>query len=220
MVGLHVLGDTWLAISQGVKPDNIALNDFSNLQMKSWDSFQVVASPICHTHLQESSDLVLIGSNSTGSYRLTGSQIDSADTGLCMSYMADWFCSRCRIYACYLAVALTQDALHCPSWPFFCASQEVPVGSIAYFFIFIYSFHASVFLCIVCVLYAKSITADNRTVTLTFRSCVKYWRDPFPSRQDLLHCRFSVDVQTATGDESISVRYTYSCSAFHKLHCF
>lgn len=29
------------------------------------------------------------------------------------------------IYACYLAVALTQDALHCPSWPFFCASQEV-----------------------------------------------------------------------------------------------
>ena len=151
MVGLHVLGDTWLAISEGVKPDNIALNDFSNLQMKSWDSFQVVASPICHTHLQESSDLVLIVSNSTGSYRLTGSQIDSADTGLRMSYMANWFCSRCRIYACYLAVALTQDALHCPSWPFFCASQEVPVGSIAYFHIFIYSFHASVFLCIVCV---------------------------------------------------------------------
>ena len=29
--------------------------------------------------------------------------------------------SQLRIYACYLAVALTQDTLHCPSWPFFCS---------------------------------------------------------------------------------------------------
>ena len=54
-------------------------------------SIFVVASPICHTHLQESSDLVLIGSNSTGSYRLTGSQIDSADTNLsaCLTWLID-----------------------------------------------------------------------------------------------------------------------------------
>ncbi|CAL1131438.1 unnamed protein product [Cladocopium goreaui] len=26
------------------------------------------------------------------------------------------------IYACYLAVALTQDTFHCPSWPFFCSA--------------------------------------------------------------------------------------------------
>lgn len=26
------------------------------------------------------------------------------------------------IYACYLAVALTQDTLHCPSWPFYCSA--------------------------------------------------------------------------------------------------
>lgn len=161
-------------------------------------SIFVVASPICHTHLQESSDLVLIASNSTGSYRLTGSQIDSADTGLCISYMADWFCSRCRIYACYLAVALTQDALHCPSWPFFCASQEVPVGSIAYFSIFIYSFHASVFLwhC-VCV---SNIGGIHFLWDKT--SCIV---------GSALTSRLRLGMVAAVYG---------SCSAFHKLHCF
>lgn len=177
-------------------------------------SIFVVASPICHTHLQESSDLVLIGSNSTGSYRLTGSQIDSADTNLCacLTWLID------SAHAAGFMLAIWQShwlkmpciALRGPSSVHRrrCQSEVLHIFLFSYIVSMLLFFFA---LC-VCVLLSKtesmrkSITADNRTVTPALGACVKYWRDPFPSWQDLLHCRFSVDVQTATGDESISVR--------------